>query len=154
MKSIVRVRRTVVSHIAFRIGIAVASAALTVWLLLGVALRITYHAPMSRSESLAASVMAAAFSIPTLFGVVILLPQTKAWVRWVGASVVFFAAPVFFAALRLVSSYVETFSEEFYWILLWILGAIVYWALVRPLPSMSLDTEVNKDEEQHARGNQ
>jgi len=108
---------------------------------------------MSRSQILAASVMAAAFSVPTLFGVVILLPQTKAWVRWIGASVVFFAAPVFFAALGLVSSYVETFSEEFYWILLWILGAIVYWVLLRPLPSMSLDTEVNKDGEQGAPSN-
>lgn len=133
MKAIPRVARAVVRHIAFRIGIAVASAALTVSLLLGIAVNLAFmqpYAPLSHSENLAASVMAAAFSIPTLFGVVMLVPQSRTWVRWVGATVVFVAAPGLLTAL-LVSGYVETFSEEFYWILLWMFVAILYWAMLR-----------------------
>lgn len=133
MKAIPRVARAVVRHIAFRIGIAVASAALTVSLLLGIAVNLAFmqpYAPLSHSENLAASVMAAAFSIPTLFGVVMLFPQSRTWVRWVGATVVFVAAPGLLTAL-LVSGYVETFSEEFYWILLWMFVAILYWAMLR-----------------------
>ena len=145
MKTIARVARAVVRHIAFRIGIAVVSAALTVSLLLGIAVNMAFmqpYAPLSRSENLAASVMAAAFSLPTLFGVVMLLPQSRTWVRWVGASVVFVAVPGFLTAL-LGSGYVDSFSEEFYWIILWIFAAIVYWAILRPLEMMSLDSVAN-----------
>jgi len=135
MKTIAEVARAVVRHIAFRIGVAVASAALTVSLLIGIAINIAFmqsYSPLARSENLAATVMAAAFSIPMLFGVAILLPQSRKRVRWAGASVVFVAAPGFLVAL-LATGYVETFCEEFYWILLWMFVVIVYWYLLRPL---------------------
>ena len=152
MKTITRAVRTVIRHIAFRVGVAVASAALTISLLLGIALSIAFmrqYAPLSRTENLTASIMAAAYSIPMLFGVVILLPQSRMWVRYVGALIVFVAAPGFFCAL-LVSGYVKTFSEEFYWILLWWLAVIFYWVSLRPLQIMSLGTGAIEEGEQAA----
>lgn len=152
MKTITVRPRTVVSHIAFRVGIAVASVALTVSLLLGIAVNIAFmqpYAPLSRSENLAASVMGAAFLIPMLFGVVILLPQSKTWVRWAGDLVVYVAAAGFFAAL-LVSGYVETFGEEFYWILLWMIVSIVYWNILRPSQMISVAHLIDQDGEQAA----
>ena len=149
MKTIAKAARAVVRHIAFRIGIAVASAALTVSLLLGIAVNIAFmqpYAPLSRSENLAASVMVAAFFIPMLFGVAILLPQSRKWVRWIGALVVFVVAPGFLVAL-LNAGYLETFSEEFYWILLWMFVVVVYWFTLHPLQIIPLGTVANKEGE-------
>lgn len=148
MKTIAKVARSVARHIAFRIGVVVASAALTASLLLGIAINIAFmqpYGPLSRSENLAAMVIAAVFSIPMLLGVIILLPQNRKWVRLVEAFVVFVAAPGILASL-LVTGYIETFSEEFFWILLWMFAIAAYWLLIRPLPMTSLGNIAKKKE--------
>lgn len=147
--------RSFVRHIAFRIGIFIASVVLTVSLILGILLSIAFMragSPLSRSEIIAVSVMSSAYSLPTIFGATIMLPQSRKWVRWIEASVIFVAAPGFLDAL-LNAGYIETLSEEFYWILLWMFVAIVYWFLLSPHHAISLDTQTNKEGEQAAPSN-
>lgn len=96
-------------------------------------------------------VVTMAYSIPILFGVAILLPQSSVWVRWLGASIVFVLAPSFLVAL-LVSGYVTIGSEEQNWMVLWMLAAIAYWFLLRPIQALWPHTTSNKEGEQAGDG--
>jgi hypothetical protein len=126
--------RRILRHTAFRICVAIASLALTVSLLLGVADNIalmTPYARLSQSERQVFFVTAAAFCLPLLMGIFVVLPQGRTWVRATGYLIIFGASPIA-AFLLLWSGCIGFPSEEFFWSLCWLATAIGYWLALRP----------------------
>lgn len=131
--------RHILRHTAFRIGVAVASLALTVSMLLGVAVNIAFmvpYAPLSHSELQLFLLMATACCVPLLVGIFVVLPQSRKWVRAMGSFIVFGVSPIM-VVLLLVSGCIGSTSEEFFWILCWLATAVGYWLAQKPFQTSS-----------------
>ena len=122
----------ITSHSAFRVAVAAATLVLTGSLLLGLAINsglMAAYAPLSRAEHLQSRLLVIAFTIPLLVGLLGVLPHRRAWSRVLGRALVYIVSPILLATL-LISRCISLPSEEFFWVMSWMLFAIGYWRLV------------------------
>jgi len=141
-------------HITFRIGIAVASIALTGSLILGVAVNAAFmnsYAPLSNSERQAASLLSTSYCIPVVVGLLVMLPQNFKWVRWIGSLIIFGVAPVSLVAL-LISGFIAVPSEELFWMLCYLAFAVGYWLYLRPVRGSDISEPIDLRGEQGGDG--